>query len=312
MGVSRRPSRGVVGLPVAGSVAAKRRSTTSAKKRKVTTAPVARKCNLLSPILIDNRAGSSDLISYPPLNVHGELCRLSAGDISITGNGPRGPVRIGVEVKSITDLISSFSNGRLQDTQIPGMQKEYDVLWLLYYGVYRPSPVDGSLEILRGKRGWQGYQIGARAVPYGYVESFLLTLTAVGVHVKRVQHLRKDEALAECAEWIGVLARWWSKPWTKHRGMHAFDFSGAMSLGMPGVDAHTHMLARFAMQLSGVGYDRALAVARHFQSIIDMVAADESEWAKIPGIGKVIAGSAVSEMRRRLTLRERNKKRERE
>lgn len=304
---ARRSSRGVVSLPVATT--AKRRTATPARKKKTTVAtpPVARKCNLLSTILIDNRAGSGDLIAYPPLNAHGELCRLSAGDVAITGNGPRGTVRVGVEVKSITDLISSFSNGRLQDTQIPGMQKEYDVLWLLYYGVYRPSPVDGSLEILRGKRGWQTYQIGARAVPYGYVESFLLTLTAVGVHVKRVQHLRKDEALAECAEWIGVLARWWSKPWAKHRGMHAFDFSGAMSLGMPGVDAHTHMLARFAMQLSGVGYDRALAVARHFQSIIDMVAADESEWAKIPGIGKVIAGSAVSEMRRRLTLRERNK-----
>jgi hypothetical protein len=224
-------------------------------------------------------------------------------------------VIVGVEVKSLTELISSFSNGRLQDTQLLDMVEVYSnpglpTMWLLYYGIYRPSPVDGYLEIFHGKkRGWETYHIGSRPVPYGYVESFLLTASAVGVNIKRVQHFDKDEALSECAQWIACLARWWDKKWTEHKGMHAFDFSGAMSMGMPGIDEHTKMLAKFAMQLSGVGYDRALAVARHFQSIIDMVAADESEWSKIPGIGKVIAGSAVSEIRRRMTMRERNKKR---
>lgn len=300
----RRKSHGVAAIPVA-----KKRKAVAKKRPAPVTASIERKCNLLAPILIDNRAGSQELVSYPPLNVHGKLCRLAAGDVCITGNGPDDTILVGVEVKSITDLISSFSNGRLQDTQIPGMAENYAVSWLLYYGVYRPSPVDGTLQIFRGKqRGWVTYRIGSRAVPYGYVESFLLTLTAVGVNVKRVQHMMKEDALAECAEWIGVLARWWSKPWAKHRGMHAFDFSGAMAMGMPGIDEHTKMLARFAMQLSGVGYDRALNVARHFSSIAEMVGADEKEWARIDGIGKVIAGSAVAEIRRRVTMRERNKK----
>lgn len=237
-------------------------------------------------VLIDNRAGSKDLIRYPPLSECGELCRLESADACFAGNGPVGSVVVGVEVKSIWDVLSSAGTGRLQATQIPAMLTSYDVGWMVYYGIYRPSPRDGTLEVRRGKL-WKTHRIGSRAVPYGYLESLLLDLVVLGINVKLVADMR------EVATWIGVLYRWWSKPWDKHRGMRTFDNSGAVSL-MPGMNEGTHLRARVAAQLPGVGFERAVRAAQHFTSVREMIGAGREEWAKVPGIGKVIA-KAVEE-----------------
>lgn len=239
-----------------------------------------------STVLIDDRAGSSDLIDHPPLSTIGELCRLDSGDVCLTGNAPNGPALVGVEVKTVLDLIASCNNGRLQARQIPQMLDDYDVVWLLYYGAYRPSIRGNTLQIQKGRQ-WVGYRLGGRAVPYGYVEGMLLTLSAVGVRVKHVYDIR------EAAEWIGVLHRWWSKEWADHKGMKTFDNSRQMSM-MPGVDGETMLRAQVAGQLPGVGYKRAMAAAGHFGSIREMVNASAEEWGEIEGIGKVV-GKAVED-----------------
>jgi hypothetical protein len=240
-------------------------------------------------ILVDDRAGSRDLVDHPPLDTLGELCRLESADVCFPGNGPGDdPVLIGIEVKSLDDLISSIDTGRLQGTQIPAMLAEYDVNWLLYHGTYRPGIQTPSLQTWRGQ--WRGYTLGKRPVPYGYLESFLLTLTAAGLHVKHVADARTASA------WVGVLHRWWTKPWAKHRGFHAFDQSGAVSL-MPGMTDEVHLRARVAAQLPGVGFTRAVAAARHFPTVHAMINATPAEWATIPGIGKVIAKAVEAAVR---------------
>lgn len=240
-----------------------------------------------SSILIDDRAGSSDLIVHPPLSSLGSLCRLDSGDVCFTGNGPGNqPTLVGVEVKTVLDLIASCNNGRLQARQIPRMLDDYDVVYLLYYGVYRPSVRGEDLQIRKGKR-WVGYRIGKRTVPYGYVEQMLMTLSALGVRIKHVHDTR------EAAKWLGELHRWWSKKWEEHRGLKVFDNSRQPSM-MPGVDRETMVKAMVASQLPGVGYKRAMAAARYFASIREMVNAGAEEWEKVEGVGKVV-GKAVEE-----------------
>jgi hypothetical protein len=78
------------------------------------------------------------------------LSTLSSGDVSFIGEGTHGPISIGIEVKSISDLITSIQTGRLQDTQIiNGMLNDYDIegRWILHYGLYRPSPKDGTVQV---------------------------------------------------------------------------------------------------------------------------------------------------------------------
>jgi hypothetical protein len=244
----------------------------------------------LSPIYVDDRAGSIDLIKHEPLLSTAEVTRLDSGDVMFCGNGHAGPVLVGIEVKSIYDVVSSINTGRLAATQLPALLATYDVTWLLIYGTYGPG-VGGRLETYRGKR-TRGFRLGSRHVPYGYLEGFLCDLAASGVAIKTVG----SEYAA--AQWIGVLHRWWSKSWDKHKGLRAFDRSRQVGL-VPGVDPDTHFRACVASQLPGLGYERAMAAAAYFPSVVSMVTADVSDWQRVPGVGKVIAGAIVEAIRRK-------------
>jgi ERCC4-type nuclease len=124
-------------------------------------------------------------------------------------------------------------------------------------------------------------------VPYGYIESFLFDVAALGVHVKHAYDIR------EACVWLGVLHRWWSKRWSDHKGMRTLDSSHEPSL-MPNMDEGMKQRVKIAAQLPAVGFERAVAVAQHFASVSDMINAGFEEWVEVPGIGKVIAKAVVA------------------
>lgn len=234
------------------------------------------------PLFIDDRAGSKELLPYLE---HGEACRLEFGDAMIIGNGPTGPVTVGVEVKSISDLLSSIQTGRLAAHQLPGLLRTYDLTWLLGYGHYRVGP-EGEL-LVSSRKGMRTFKLGNRPVPYGYLESFLFDVASTGCRVKHCQ------SEAEAAAWLKCLHRWFSKRWSDHRGLHVFDASKDISL-LPGASTEQNQIARVAKELPGIGFGRASTVALHFNSIAEMMSASVTEWSKIPGIGKVIAQAVVT------------------
>lgn len=239
-------------------------------------------------ILLDDREGSKQLINHAPLNECGQLCRLDSGDACFPGNGPGGDVLVGVEVKSILDLISSMNTGRLNGTQIPAMKQQYDVVWLLVYRDYTVGP-NGELMVATGKE-FLPYFIGSKPVPYGEIEARLVTIAEAGVHVKCV----KDDV--EAAWWLGVLARRYARPYKSHKSLQVFDRSRSVSaqpLDAELRDPVTLMMAEMASHLPAMGYVRAVAAARHFASPMQMFEATEEEWAQVPGVGKVVAREVV-------------------
>lgn len=283
----------------------------SAKKRAAKK-PVAAKPSRtprpspLEPrVWIDDRAGSgrSDnpnkppLIAYPPLDSCAELCRLDSADALILGVDDTGaPTRlIGVEVKSLSDLLSSLDTGRLQAAQIPAMLAAYDESWLAVYGRWRAAPDGGGgLEALDGRSGaWRAVRLGSRAIPYGFVEKRFLAIAAVGVAV------RTFDTLAAVAAWIGELASWSAKRTAAHKTFHTFNRAGApMGGGLiqmldPAVKLRAEMLSR----LPGVGFERAVAAAQHFPSVAAAVNATEEEWMEVEGIGAVIARAICESVR---------------
>lgn len=279
-------------------------------------------------ILIDDRAGSRDLVRYQPLNDKSlaKLTRLDSADVMFDGKGPDGPVLVGVELKSIDDLLSSMETNRLQATQIPAMLEEYDWSYLLWYGIDRPNPKTGRLETLRklkpnaGKRGrgwklaeepdlagtglkWFGASIGkSRPMPYGYLHNFLsLDLPAVGVYPIRVPGMRSAAAL------IGWLHRSWSKNWEDHRAFQCFDRSRPVpKRSGKGVLVQEHppeilKAAEFASTIPGFGHKTAMAAAKHFAAegsglppTARMVQATAAQWQEVPGVGKTLARVAAT------------------
>ncbi len=200
------------------------------------------------------------------------------------GNGPSGGILVGVEVKKIQDLLSSISTGRLAATQLPTLLDEHSEVWLLTIGSWRAG-VNRRLEV-RGHKNWFPYRIGKRYVPVSYIESFLIEIQVLGVHVKQAHDI------GEAVNWVMALDSWWGKPWDKHRAMRKSDRSGERAL-MPDMDDNVRQMVEVAQKFPVLGYERAWAAAHCFPNTRAMVNATVEQWMEVPGVGKVIARAVV-------------------
>lgn len=233
------------------------------------------------------------------------LSTLSSGDVSFYGCGRDGTVSIGIEVKEITELLSSLISGRLQDTQMRGMLNDYDSghRWILHYGRYRPSPVDGSIQTWKEghsqrRAGWYTFKPNNRPIPYGYLEAFkCCSAKEYGFDFVRV------EDVIEACQWLGVLYRTWTRPYHTHKSMHVFDKSQdvksklrreqteeRMKSGQLIVsgrnddnESNKRLRDRAAVfsQFPNIGFERAKTAAEHFPSIRAGVNASAEEWANL-------------------------------
>lgn len=239
-------------------------------------------------MIIDRRAGSVDL--FTPLQMAGvrplELGELGYGDVQIEGRGPEGcPVLVGVEYKKLGDLAQCIDNGRLVGHQLPGMIESYQDIWLLVEGIWKPGR-SGELLVPHGPS-WKSLRVGKGAFSYSAMEGFLLTLQIkMGVKVKQTG------TSSQTTDWLLALNRWWTqKEWGEHHAHLAFDNSQALSL-----ISRPTLVRRMAAELPGIGWDKSGKVATHFDSVVGMVNAPESEWREIEGIGKGIAQNVVKAM----------------
>lgn len=258
-------------------------------------------------IFIDPREGSKDLITYYPINaLNPSLVQLNSGDIAFCGKGPNSSsVMVGIELKSVSDLINSINTKRLQGGQIPKLILDYDIRWILVYGRIRCNPKDGvSLQEYRQgsklrREGWytcigrtKKTKAGVIAEPFLYSTfmAFLCgpSLWAVGIQSARV------ETKAEAAYWISTLYHQWDKRFDKHTSLRSLDTTSdpsakirgemkqAISSGLPhNLDDKFKERLKFANSIPNVGYERAFAIASYFPSVRAMVQAGVEEWATI-------------------------------
>lgn len=243
-------------------------------------------------VIIDDRDGSRPLAFLEPLRDRCQLGTLDFGDVMLTGHGPNDTtISVGVEVKSVHDLLSSIETGRLAGHQLPGLIKGYDYAWLMVYGAARPGK-DNYLEVNRHGH-WGNFSLGRRPVPWSYLEGWLLTAQLFSSI--RIKWVSNEE---EAAKWIAVLDRWLSKPWDQHKGLKVFNESGVQA-APPGADPVEALIAKVAAQIPGIGWTRGWAAAKHFTSIEEMMNATAESWQQIPGIGPVLAKSARTTIRRK-------------
>lgn len=231
----------------------------------------------MNPILIDDRAGSAELEPFIPGTK--EITRLNSGDFAIFGNGPTGLAMVGVERKTLGDLIQSMESGRLSGHQLGKLQEDYEYVYLLVEGLWRPRAKDGLLEHWKGR--WKPYHTGRRRYMARDIGNYLNTLAVCcGVMIWRTdtpQHTGK---------WLADLRGWWNKPWDKHRS-HINQF-----VVPPPSRAYLTkptLLHRVIKELEGVGWDKGKAIAEHFGSMSNLLFASEESLREVPGIGKTLA-----------------------
>lgn len=182
-------------------------------------------------IQIDSRIGSEHFKKL--LDAEGqpcELARLEFGDFSFYGNGPGNQlIRIGVERKTIPDMMQSIRSDRYSGHQLPGMLKMYTVRYLLLEGTTRrihdkKSPKYGNLEFQKNDFDWTaGY-----GVPWNWYAFYSAITTFENCGIHRLETRNQSDSVFRL---IG-LYHWWQKPWDKHSAhitikMPLFDIEGA-------------------------------------------------------------------------------------
>ncbi len=245
----------------------------------------------MTGLIVDPRAGSKTLIKpLKKLGLKVQVETLDFGDVCFMGNGPDGPVQVGIEHKRVEDVLDCIKTGRFASHQLPGLIDNYGVVILLVQGRWR---ADKANRLVIEKPG--SYREAARfwARPHGrkewlyrHLEHWLASIQFQGgIHVARAEDAEAS------ALYIRALYSWWTvKEWDEHSTLKVFNESGAVPMVKPTV------AAKVAKAVTGIGWDKAHAAARHFRTPEVMTRACANDWAKVPGIGKELARRAVRAM----------------
>lgn len=220
---------------------------------------------------VDPRAGSGFFVA--PLRSMGlpvEARPLSFADFAFTGQGPSGKVRVGVERKTVSEILTAITDTRFTGHQLPGLLTHYDYTWIVVEGYARVDPASGIL--MSGKRA-AGF--GGAHHLYATYQKFLITLAARGgVRVQRC--LNRDDT----AWFLFSLYGWWQKPWAAHKSI-----AHVPETPVEGVFFEKPSVKRRALnQLPGLDWERTRKVCAYFPTLAAAVNATEAEWQKALGL----------------------------
>lgn len=235
-------------------------------------------------ISLDNRAGSAPLFPYlRGIGLPCQLTRLAYGDISFIGVGPGGiPITVGVEVKSINDVLQSITTGRFSGHQLPGLKKSYDIVWLLIEGLWRPNQKTGVLQYRRKRGEWADLTVGTRRFMFRDLATWLFTTEIKGgISIARVSDW------GEAILWISTLYSWWtSKEWEGHRSHLALNETGRDRFFDNALLIKPTLLRMVAAELPGIGWSKSEAIANKFENVEQLVMADPDTLAEITYVDK--------------------------
>jgi ERCC4-type nuclease len=239
-------------------------------------------------IILDDREGSRELAdAIRRAGIECEVQRMEYGDCCWMGNGPEGPCLIGVERKTVQDLLASMRTGRLVGHQLAGMSEEYHAMYLIVEGMTREDPDSGLLLHYR-RGGWEEVRVGQQRFMWSELEAYLTSIDSlIGIHVRRSATPRETVSL------IRTLYQWWQKSWDQH-STHKVLYT---PLPQHSLLVKPSVLRRVAAQLPMIGYERSGAVEKHFRTVYAMATAEEKQWREIEGIGKGIAQKVVRAIR---------------
>lgn len=247
-------------------------------------------------ILVDRRAGSGEYLDIlkPRMNNQVRLATLDSADFMFEGSGPEGTVSVGLELKTLSDMLASMRSGRYID-QMRRMKMDYEYCYLLIQGSYAPSdngfiqtPARGGWGILNLMSRDQKHAGGSRdPFIYSELDKFLSSLEVIENII-----VRKASTKLDAAQQIVDLYTWWQKDFAAHASTKSVKLQAENM-----IYKRASVLRMVAAQLPGIGWGRSKDVAKKFRTTENMALALPSEWESIGGIGKVTALRAWKSIR---------------
>jgi ERCC4-type nuclease len=231
-------------------------------------------------ILVDSSKGSGDRnqggVDLVPLikglGVQAVYDNLKYGDACFEGNGPDGPVYIGLERKSLHDILDCIDTARFSSHQMVGMRKTYTVSVVIVEGMWRlgsPPKMGGLLLESRGE-GWFPCKNIGRNVLYSKLYRYLISLQFAGVIVTY------SDTLYETA---GQIVEWWhyfQKPFDQHTSLLEMQ-----KIVVPSLTGRPSLVRQWAADIAGVGVKYAVEAEQLFKTPQALANADIDQWQKL-------------------------------
>lgn len=201
------------------------------------------------------------------------LAILNSADFCFEGRGPNGSVIVGVERKTIPDLIDSLQSGRLQGMQTESgggqlgrLTATYDYVWLLVEGLW-VTDAQGRL--------CQRRHHGLTPLHGNFTEDSL-TKRLLSLALQGGIHIWQTSNREQSARWIASLSKWWNdKAWDEHRTLQM---------------VHTHhgmvpisLFRELVMRLPGIGLAASKAIEQHYNgSLIQLLQSSTCALSGVP------------------------------
>lgn len=246
-------------------------------------------------ILIDYRKGAEKDGKNTPqlmvdtikrLGVHAELSDLAFGDAAFEGRGPLGSITVGIERKTLHDLLNCIDDARLSGHQLIGMKQVYDVRVLLLEGHWRPHDPEGWLmEGFNSGTSWGHSRYRNQRTLYSKVYRYLVSISLSGTIVTYSRDL--FQTCFNITEWY----HYFQKRWADHTALQEIQ-----KVNIPTLNFKPSLTRLWANDIHEVGLKISELAERHFKTPLKMANADESEWLKLPGVGVKTAQQIVREI----------------
>lgn len=251
-------------------------------------------------ILVDYRKGSgvdgkgNELL--PPIirqiGVPCEVTNLAYGDACFEGNGPDGPICIGVERKTLHDMLACIDDSRYTAYQKIGMTKLYNKSYLALEGLWTPGNGNGlDGKIIQGYNNggsWGPLKLrgmGGRPPLYSKLYRYLMSVALSGVIITPSMHV------FHTAYNICEMYFYFQKKWNQHTSL-----LDVQKLAIPDMNEKPSLVRRWASDLTDIGVIYSLEAERMFKTPRALACADETAWLSIKGIGVPTASRIVREI----------------
>lgn len=236
----------------------------------------------LPPLHVDPRTGSGELLgACKRRGAPARYFQLPAADFAFVGVGPeRGAVRVGIERKKLSDVLTCIQDGRFAGHQLPLLLEHYDVRWLVVEGSWRAEPKTGILQVPTGRGGWTRLDRGGVKL-VAALDNWLFDM----IHKAGLLYWRtwNDE---ETCDFVVRQYNWWclGKGWEGHKAHLALHKMVDTSIW----EKQLTQTGRTAASFPGIGADKARKLQAAFKSPRALVNAPVSQLRKVLGVADTV------------------------
>ena len=214
-----------------------------------------------------------------------EVRDLPFGDASFEGNGPNGPIEVGIERKRLHDVLKCIDDGRL-GWQLEGMKGLYTISILLVEGHWRPHAPEGWLmEGFHDGASFGYCKPGGSRLPYTKLSRFLITVQLSGVIVCCTRD--PFHTAYTMADWF----HYFQKSWDAHQSLLKIP-----KMNIPTLGQKVPLVRKWAADIEGVGIKLSADAQRLFKTPQALANSTASDWIQIPRIGPATALDIIKQI----------------